>query len=559
MLPARWFLAGGLVALSFVRPLEAQAPAYDIVIRNGRVLDGRGNPWIAADVGIRDGRIVKIGVIAGTAKQEIDARAKYVSPGWFDMMDQSGGILPRNGLADNKVRQGVTTALGGEGGTPVPAGKVADYFHTLEQGGISLNFGTYYGATQARTAIIGPVSRTPNAEELDRMRALVDTAMRAGALGVTTALIYPPSSYHTTDELVELAKVAAKYGGLYASHIRGEGKDLLDAVREAIAIGERSGAPVEIFHLKAAYQPGWGKLMKQARLVIDSARARGVDVAADQYPYTAGGTGLEATIPSWAFDGGQDSLRARLKDPAIRARLKKEVETGSPGWWNIVEASGGWKNIVLGNARNEKNAQYVGKNLAEIAKSMHKDPRDAAWDLVLDGQGRVTAIYHMMSEEDVREAIQYPWVSIGSDAGAALEPGKVDLLGLPHPRSYGTFPRVIAKYVRDDKVLTLSDAIRKMTSWPATRMRIADRGAIAVGNWADITIFDFDRIKDLSTYESPVAFPEGVDYVLVNGVVVVDQGRHTGAKPGKVMYGPGKDAGADAVRSGSGGGPAPRE
>jgi N-acyl-D-aspartate/D-glutamate deacylase len=523
-------------------PLAAQSPAYDVVIRNGRVLDGRGNPWIAADVGIRAGRIVAIGVVPGTGTREIDAKGLYVSPGWFDMMDQSGSVLPRNGLADNKLRQGVTTALGGEGGTPVPAGKAAEYFRGLEQSGISLNFGSYYGATQARTAIMGPVSRTPTPEELDRMRALVDTAMRAGALGVTTALIYPPSSYHTTDELVELAKVAARYGGLYASHIRGEGKDLLDAVREAIAIGERSGAPVEIFHLKAAYQPGWGTLMKAARLVIDSARARGVDVAADQYPYTAGGTGLEATIPSWAFDGGVDSLRARLKDPAIRARLKREVETGSPGWWNVVEASGGWKNVVLANARNEQNARYVGKNLAEIAKEMHKDPRDAAWDLVLEGQGRVTAIYHMMSEQDVREAIQFPWVSIGSDAGAALEPGKVDVLGLPHPRSYGTFPRVIGKYVRDEHVLSLPDAIRKMTSWPATRMRIADRGAIAVGNWADITIFDLDRIRDVSTYESPVAFPEGIPYVLVNGVVVIDQGRHTGAKPGKVIYGPGREA-----------------
>jgi N-acyl-D-aspartate/D-glutamate deacylase len=543
------------LALALAGPLSSQQPpAYDLVIRNGRVLDGRGNPWILADVAIREGRIVKIGVVPpGAGAREIEARGKYVSPGWFDMMDQSGSILPRNGLADNKVRQGVTTALGGEGGTPVPAGKVTEYFSGLEQSGISLNFGSYYGATQARTAIIGPVSRTPTPEELDRMRALVDTAMRAGALGVTTALIYPPSSYHTTDELVELAKVAARYGGLYASHIRGEGRDLLDAIREAIAIGERSGAPVEIYHLKAAYQPGWGKLMKQVKLVVDSARARGVDVAADQYPYTAGGTGLEATIPSWAFDGGRDSLVARLKDPTIRARLKKEVETGSPGWWNIVEASGGWKNIVLGNARNEANAQYVGKNLAEIAKLMKKDPRDAAWDLVLEGQGRVTAIYHMMSEEDVREAIQYPWVSIGSDAGAALEPGKVDLLGLPHPRSYGTFPRVIARYVRDQPVLSLPEAIRKMTSWPATRMRIPDRGAIAVGHWADITIFDLDRIKDVSTYENPVAFPEGIDYVLVNGVVVVDQGRHTGAKPGKVIYGPGRDAAAEPVRSGSGG------
>ncbi len=521
-------------------PLPAQDPAYDLVIRNGRVLDGAGNPWIRADVAIRGGRIVRMGHITGTGGREIDATGKYVSPGWIDMMDQSGPILSRQGLAENKVRMGVTTALSGEGGTPVPASQAAAWFAGLERSGVSLNFGTYYSATAARRAILGMNDRAPTPEELDRMRAMVDTAMRAGVLGITTALIYPPSSYHRTDELVELAKVAAKYGGFYASHIRGEGKELLEAVGEAITIGEQSGAPVEIYHLKAAYQPGWGKLMKEAGAQIEAARARGVDVAADLYPYTAGGTGLEATIPSWAFNGGIDSLRARLNHPAMRDRLRREFETGSPGWWNIIEAAGGWRGDVLVNARNPANAKYENRNLEDIAKEMGKDPRDAAWDLVLQGQGRVMAIYHMMSEEDIRTALRYPWTSIGSDAGATLGAGQTDLLGLPHPRSYGTFPRVIAKYVREDQVITLEEAIRKMSGWPATRMRIPERGFLREGFWADVVIFDYDRIRDASTYERPTEYPEGIDYVLVNGVVVVENGQHTGAKPGKVIYGPGR-------------------
>jgi N-acyl-D-aspartate/D-glutamate deacylase len=520
--------------------LSAQTSAYDVVIRNGRLLDGMGNPWINADVGIRGGRIVRIGRISDSAAREIDATGKFVTPGWVDMMDQSGGVLPRNPLAQNKVLQGVTTAIGGEGGFPVPAGRIAEYFEGLERQGISLNFGSYFSETQARNAVLGPTARKPTPEEYDRMRALVDTAMRAGALGMTTALIYPPSSYATTEELIEVARAIAPYGGTYASHLRGEGKELLESIAEAIRIGEEARVPVEIFHLKAAYQPGWGKLMKAAGELIEAARARGVDVAADQYPYTAGGTGLEATVPSWAFEGGIDSLRARLKDPGIRARLRNEVETGSPGWWNIIEAAGGWEGIVLASARNPANERYQGKSIKQIAKEMGKDEVDAAWDLVLDGQGRVTAIYHMMSEEDVRTGLRFPWVSIGSDAGAALNPGTVDQTGLPHPRSYGTHPRIIAKYVRDDGVLTLAEAIRKMTSWPATRMKLASRGSLKEGNWADVVVFDYDRIQDQATWAEPVRFPIGIEYVLVNGQLVVDGGQHTGAKPGMVLYGPGR-------------------
>src|SRR3954447_16694650 len=394
----RQFVSLLALAATIAFDARAQAPdtLYDIVIRNGRVLDGQGNPWIAADVAIRDGHFVRIGRVSGHGKTEIDARGKYVSPGWIDMMDQSGQVLPHNGLAENKVKEGVTTAIGGEGGTPVPAAQIPQYFATLERQGISINFGTYFSETQTRVAVIGRSARAPTAAELDRMRAIMDTAMRAGAMGMTTALIYPPSSYATTDELVEVGKAAAPLGGIYASHIRGEGKEVVQSVTEAIAVGERAGMPVEIFHLKVAHQPGWGILMDSVRQVIDAARARGVDVAAALYVYTAGGTGLEATIPSWAAEGGNDSLKARLANPETRARLKREVSTGSPGWWNIIEAAGGWEGVVLVNARNAENAKYEQKNIAQIAKETGKEPADAAWDIVAAGRGRVMAIYHMM-------------------------------------------------------------------------------------------------------------------------------------------------------------------
>ena len=527
-------------AAAFAQSTTPEQFDYDIVIRNGRVLDGAGNPCIFADVAIKDGRFVKIGKIFGHGHTEIDAHGHYVSPGWIDMMDQSGIALPKNGLAENKLMEGVTTAIGGEGGTPVPAEQIPEFWASLEKSGISLNWGSYFSETQARVAVLGYDSRQPTPEELDKMKAILDLAMRNGAMGMTTALIYPPSSYATTPELIEMAKVAAKYGGIYASHMRGEGKELVQSVDELIEIAEKAGLPGEVFHFKAAYSPGWGTLMKEAGQHIDAARARGVDVAADLYVYTAGGTGLEATIPSWAHEGGKDALLKRLADPAIRERLKKEIATGSPGWWNIIEASGGWQNVVLVNAQNPDNAKYEGHSIADIAKEQGKDPADTAFDLVAQAKtGRVLAIYHMMSEQDIETALKFPWTSIGSDAGTALTPGGDDALGLPHPRSYGNFPRVIARYVRETHTLTLEDAIRKMTSWPATRMRIGDRGLIRNGMWADVVIFDYDKIQDRSTYEHPDVTPEGIDYVLVNGQIVIDHGKHTGARPGKILFGPG--------------------
>lgn len=532
--------------------LSGQPPtrSYDLVIRNARVLDGAGNPWVRADVAIRDGRFAKIGHVPLTGTREIDASGLYLSPGWIDMMDQSGAVLLRNGLAENKLRMGVTTAIGGEGGTPPADGArdpedgaadVGDFFAKLETQGISINFGSYFSATQARIAVLGTENRPPEPAELETMRAIVRQAMEAGALGLTTALIYPPSSYSTTEELIELAKAAGELGGIYASHIRGEGKELVTAVGEAIEVGEKAGVAVEIFHFKAAFEPGWGTLIRQAIDEIAAARDRGVDVAADVYPYTAGGTGLEATIPSWAHDGGGQALLERLRDPAIRERMKQEVVSGSPGWWNIVEAAGGWENIVLVNARNPVNARWHNHSVAEIAKQLEKHPADVAWDLVAQGEGRVMAIFHMMSEDDIATALRQPWVSIGSDAGASLGAGGADFLGLPHPRAYGTHPRVLAHFVRELGVLSLEQAIQRMTSWPASRMGLADRGLIREGLWADAVLFDPEEIRDLATYEEPQRFPVGVHHVLVNGVVTVDENGHTGARAGRVLYGPGRD------------------
>jgi N-acyl-D-amino-acid deacylase len=534
-----------VAGLVFAAATRAQTTApeqydYDIVIRGGRVLDGAGNPCIFADVAIKDGRFVRLGQVQGRGRTEIDAHGRWVSPGWIDMMDQSGIALPKNGLAENKLMEGVTSAIGGEGGTPVPAEQLRDFWAALLNTGISLNFGSYFSETQARIAVLGYDARQPTPDELAKMKAILETAMQNGAMGMTTALIYPPSSYATTPELIEMAKVAAKYGGIYASHMRGEGKELVQSVDELIEIAEKGGLPGEVFHFKAAYSPGWGKLMQEAGQHIDAARNRGVDVAADLYVYTAGGTGLEATIPSWAHEGGNEALIKRLGDPEIRARLKREIVTGSPGWWNIIEASGGWQNVILVNAQNPDNAKFQGRSIADIAQELSKDPADTAFDFVAQAKtGRVLAIYHMMSEQDIVTALKFPWTSIGSDAGTALTPGGDDALGLAHPRSYGNFPRVIARYVRETHTLTLEDAIRKMTSWPATRMRIADRGLIREGMWADAVVFDYDKIQDRSTYEHPDVTPDGIDFVLVNGQVVIDHGKHTGARPGKVLYGPG--------------------
>ena len=535
-------LACLLILNMIAAPLVAQAgqPVYDLVIRNGRVLDGAGNPWILADVAIKEGRFVRIGKIEGKGKREIDATGRYVTPGFIDMQDQSGGVLPTNGLAESKLLQGVTTGIAGEGGAPVEADKLGQYFSDLQKSGISMNWGTYYGETQTRVAVLGQDARDPTPADLEKMRAIIETAMKNGAMGISTALIYPPASFSKTEEISEMAKVAGRYGGIYISHVRGEGKELIEAINEAITIGEKGGLPVEIYHLKAAYAPGWGKLMGEAGKTIEAARSRGLDVAANMYLYTAGGTSLAAVIPSWASDGGNAKLMEHLKDPATRERLKKEIKSESPGWWNIVEAAGGWDNIVVVSAGKPENKRFENKSVAQIAKEWNKDPSDAAFDLVLESNNQAGALYYMMSEKDIETAVKFPWVSLGSDAAASPKLVDPNTVGNGHPRSYGNFPRIIAEYVRKKNILTLPEAIRKMTSWPATRLRLPSRGLIKEGMWADVVIFDYDTIQDNSTYDYPYKTPTGIDYVLVNGEIAVEKGKHTGAKPGKVIYGPGK-------------------
>jgi N-acyl-D-amino-acid deacylase len=513
------------------------APQYDVIIHGGRVLDGGGNPWVRADIAIKDGRIARIGRVEGTAAHEIDATGDYVAPGFIDMMDQSGEVLLKNGAAENKLRMGVTTLIAGEGGTPVEAAQIPHYLQQLESQGIAVNFGTYYSAAQARVQVMGDGAGHPTEAQLESMKQLVATAMRSGAFGISSALIYAPESFQTTEDLVALAKVAGRCDGFYATHMRDEGEHILQAIDEAITIGEQGGVKVEIFHMKAAYSPGWGTLMPQAIERIAAARARGVDIAADKYPYTAGGTGIDVTVPSHLFEHGADAGYKLLRNRKLRAQLKSEVKAGSePGWSNLVQASGGWDHVVLANAFNPRYDRFKGQSFADIGRTLHEDPADAAWDIMLAAlPNRAMALYFMMSEGDIETALRQPWVSIGTDAAAVLKPGETDALGLPHPRAYGTFPRILAEYVREKHVLTLEDAVRKMTSWPASRMGLADRGVLREGLRADVVVFNAEKVLDTADWTHPTTTPVGIDAVIVNGAIALDHGTYTGAKSGRVL------------------------
>jgi len=526
--------------VSMLFAANAAAADYDLVIRGGRVLDGAGNPWVRADVAVKEGRVVQVGQVPGQGTREIDATGRYVSPGFIDMMDQSGAALLKDGAAENKLRMGVTTLIGGEGGPPVPAAGMPGYFKQLETQGISVNFGTYYSSTQARVHVMGDAAGAPTRKQLEAMGEQVKMAMEAGAFGISSALIYAPSSFQSTSDLISLAKVAAQCDGFYATHMRDESEGVVKAIEEAIEIGEKGGVKVEIFHLKAAYAPEWGKLMPQALATITAARDRGVDVAADLYPYTAGGTGLEIIAPSWVWADGLEKGIERVRDPKVRERMKKEVAAGSmPGWSNLVHASGGFQNVRLANSFSEKYRRFHGKTLAEIGAELNLDPADAAWDIALEGlPNRAVALYFMISEADVQLALRQSWVSIGSDAAAAVNYGSDGAIGLPHPRAYGTFPRILAEYVKRRQVLTLEDAVRKMTSWPAQRMGLSDRGLIREGMRADIVLFDLDTLDDVASWDAPAGAPTGIDTVIVNGVVSFEDGKHTGARAGSALRHP---------------------
>jgi dihydroorotase/N-acyl-D-amino-acid deacylase len=533
----------------------ASAGPYDIVVRDGRIIDGTGSPWYAGDVAIRGGRIAAIGRLAGApARRVINARGMVVAPGFIDMLGQSELTILVNPHLPSKIYQGITSEITGEGGSIAPltdaviqADRVTyehygveatwrtfrEYFARLRKQGMGVNLASYVGATQVRRVVLGDDNRAPTAAELERMKALVRDAMRDGAVGLSTSLQYAPAPYATTEELIALATEAARFGGTYASHIRSEGDSILAALDEAFRIGREAGIPVEIWHLKAAGKANWGR-MPEIVAHIEQARRSGVDVEADTYAYTAWFNSFSAVIPPWAHDGGDKKLVERLKDSAARARIRRELETPSSGWNNEWQEVAGPESILVGAVQNPKLVPLEGKNIAEIAKLWNKDPIDTVFDLLIEDEAFTEVAMVGMSEPDVALALQQPWVSICNDSQGTAPDG---LLGKehPHPRAYGTFPRILRKYVREEKKLTLEDAIRKFTALPAQRMRFADRGVLKAGMWADVVVFDPDTIHDVATFENPNQLSEGMRFVLVNGVPVIDEGKLTNALPGKVL------------------------
>jgi dihydroorotase/N-acyl-D-amino-acid deacylase len=533
----------------------AAAAPFDLLITNGHIIDGTGAPWYQGDVGIRGGKIAAIGHLAGAAaKRTVDAQGKVVAPGFIDMLGQSEITILVNPHLPSKIYQGITTEVTGEGGSAAPlndaiikADRVSwdhygvtptwrtyrEYFARLRKQGIGINVADYVGATQVRRMVLGDDNRAPTPAELERMKSLVRDAMRDGAIGLSTSLQYAPAPYAKTEELIALASEAAKAGGTYASHIRDEGNGILPALDEAFRIGREAKIPVEIWHLKAAGKSNWGR-MPEIVARIAQARRDGIDVAADTYAYPAAFNTFSAFIPPWAHDGGDKKMIERLKDPATRERIRKELLTPSSDWNNEWQQVTGPEGFVISAVQNPKLLPLQGKSIAEIAKMWNKDPIDTAMDILIEDEGFTMVGLFIMNEPDVALALQQPWTSICNDSqGTGLD----GVLGRehPHPRAYGTFPRILRKYVRDEHTLTLEEAIRKFTSLPAQRMRFADRGVLKTGMWADVVIFDPDQVRDLATFDQPNQLSEGMRFVLVNGVPVIDEGKMTKALPGQVI------------------------
>jgi dihydroorotase/N-acyl-D-amino-acid deacylase len=546
-----------LALARFSTSLAAQQH-YDLIIQNGHIVDGTGSPWYAGDVGIRDGRIVAVGSLVGAkADSTIDAAGMVVAPGFIDMLGQSDLSILVNPRLPSKIFQGITTEFTGEGRTVAPLDDriiaedrltydhleitpdwrtLAEYFARLERQGIGINLGHYVGATQVRRVVLGDGDRSPTADELKRMQELVGQAMRDGAVGLSTSLQYPPAPYAKTDELIALAAEVSRHGGVYATHMRSESDEILPALDEAIRIGREARIPVEIWHLKTAGKRNWGR-MPEVVARIESARRAGVDIAADTYAYPAWFNSLSAMVPPWAHDGGTAKLLERLRDPAARRRIRRDMET--PGSWennSWLEISP--EAILIGAVQNPALLPLQGKTLAEVAKQKKTDPIETLLDLLIEDQAYTYVAVFGMSEPDVVLALRQPWVSINNDSQGTAPDG---ILGRdhPHPRAYGTFPRILRKYVREEKRLTLEDAIRKFTSLPAQRMRLADRGVLKAGMWADVVIFDAAQVRDRATFAQPNQLSEGMRWVLVNGVPVIADGQTTGALPGKVLRGPG--------------------
>ena len=539
--------------------LWLQTPQFDLLIKNGRIVDGSGRAAYTADLAIKGDRIVRIGNLSNaTATRTIDARGLVVAPGFIDMLGQSETYLLIDPRAMSKVMMGITTEITGEGESIAPINErqikeqqdflkrfnltidwrtLDEYFKRLEKQGSGVNLGTFVGATQVREYVIGYDDRAPTAQELEDMKKLVADAMRDGALGLSSSLQYVPARFAKTDELIELAKVAKQHGGIYATHQRSEGHTIDASLDEVFEIAQKAQIPVEIWHLKTAYKKNWGR-MPNVLASIMQARNRGLDITADIYPYIAGSTALSASLPPWAQEGGVEKMLARLRDPQTRQRLKEEISEDQTEWENIYLGSGGPSGVLIGAVVNRELESLQGKRISEIAAEQKKDPLDTVFDLILSDKGQTGAIYFMMSELDMRAAMQAPFVSFCTDSGSRATDGP--LAGSKsHPRGWGSYPRILGRYVREEKLLSLETAIHKMTGAPAARVGLRDRGLIRQGMFADITIFDPAKVIDRATFESPNQYPIGIEYVLVNGTISVDKGQRSSALAGRAIRGPG--------------------
>jgi N-acyl-D-amino-acid deacylase len=550
-------LATTLLLAATQTVLPQSTPAFDLVITNGHIIDGTGSPWYSGDLGIRDGKVAAIGNLAAARrKRTIDAAGKVVAPGFIDMLGQSELTILVDPRLPSKIYQGITTEITGEGDSAAPLNDAIiqanpeyahyhitpdwrtfrQYFARIEKEGMGINLASYVGATQVRRMVLGESDVQPSPEQLEQMKALVRDAMQDGTVGVSTALEYAPAPYAKTDELIALAAEGGKFGGIYSTHMRNESDSVLDAIDEALRIGREAQVPVEIWHIKVAGKNNWGR-MPEVVAKINAARAAGADVTADTYAYTAWFNDFSAFIPPWAHDGGAAKLVERLKDPATRERIRKDMLTPSKDWDNEWQEIPGSDAIMIGVVQNQKLLPLEGKRLSEIAKLWNKDPMDALFDFLIDDPNAGVAVFGM-SQPDVTLALQQPWVAIDNDSSGTSPEG---ILGQehPHPRAYGTFPRILRKYVREEKALSLEDAIRKFSALPAQRLRLTDRGVLKAGMWADIIIFDPATVRDLATFDNPNQLSQGMEYVLVNGVPVIDESKMTGALPGKVLRGSG--------------------
>ncbi|MDA2926807.1 D-aminoacylase [Acidobacteria bacterium AH-259-G07] len=535
-------------------------PEYDLVIRNGLMYDGSGSPPFKGDVAINGDTIAAIGSLAGQrGRTEIDAKGLAVAPGFINMLSWATESLIEDGRSQSNIRQGVTLEVFGEGSSmgplnesmkkemsqrqgdikyEIPWTTLAEYLEHLVERGISPNVASFVGATTVRVHVLGYEDRAPTAEELEQMRSLVRQALQEGALGVGSSLIYAPAFYAGTEELTALAQVAAEYGGMYISHIRSEGNRLVEAVEELISLARKARIRAEIYHLKAAGGENWDKLNTVIEKV-EAARAEGLQITADMYTYTAGATGLDAAMPPWVQEGGHEAWVKRLKDPAIRRRVRREMSTPTDDWENLYLAAGSPEKVLLVGFKSDSLKHLTGKTLAEVAAMRRKSPEETAMDLVIEDDSRVGTVYFLMSEENIRKKIALPWVSFGSDA-ASLAPQGVFRKSNPHPRAYGNFARLLGKYVREESVIPLEEAVRRLTSLPASNLKLEHRGLLKIGYFADVIIFDPEAIRDHAAFENPHQYSTGVVHVLVNGQQVLKDGEHTGATPGRVIHGPGR-------------------